>query len=144
LATYFDAIGTSNLFPHFLETSTIPFKISIARTLSRYAVLSNIPIQKVDISDKNMMVVHFETTLDMPKYLLFLNNIFFQFDVNENVKINTGCRTYCDLVHEVAKNITPYLFNKLKRLNKTWAINHVVIMDFQDEDIINENLVVYR
>jgi len=147
LATYFDAIGTSNLFPHFLETSTVPFKISIAKTLSsehyRHAVLSNMPIQAMEIRYEDMIMTHFETTLDMPKYLLFLSNIFYQSDRNESVKINM-CRAYCASAHEVAENITPYLFNKLKRLNKTWKINHVAIMDFQDKDIINENIVIYR
>jgi len=141
---YLDATGTSNLFPHFLGTSTVPFKISIASPLFHYAVLSHLPIQKVEINNKDMIIIHYETTLDMPKYLLFLNNISFQSDIIKSVKVNTACRTYCVLVHKVAKNITPYLFNKLKRLNKTWAINHVAILNFKDKDIINKNLLVYR
>jgi len=54
------------------------------------------------------------------------------------------CTTYCASAHKVVKEITPYLFNKLNRLYKTWEINHVAIPDFQDDDIINENLLVYR
>jgi len=143
LATYFDAIGIPNLFPYFLEFSPVTFKISIKHD-QNYTVLSNMPIQKVEINNKNMTMTHFDTTVGKPNYLLFLTNLSLKSSINENVKINMWCKTNCVFAHEVAKNITPYLFNKLKRLNKTWEINHVAIPDFKDKDIINKNLLVYR
>ncbi|XP_025271196.1 aminopeptidase N-like [Camponotus floridanus] len=51
---------------------------------------------------------------------------------------------HCEFAHQFAEHITSYLFDKWKRLNKTWEINHIALPDFQNESIINLGLILYR
>jgi len=88
LGIYFDAIGIRNLFPYFHEFSMVTFEISIEHDDENYGILSNMPIQKVKKNDKNMTMTHFKITLEMPKYLLFLNNFDLMSSINNSVIVN--------------------------------------------------------
>ncbi|XP_025271107.1 aminopeptidase N-like [Camponotus floridanus] len=112
-----------------------------------YKVLSNIPIQK-NVMKKNLMITHFHTFV-RPKYFVFLANqtdIFFMPGSNHSkVRVDMWCGMHCAFAHQIVQNITLYLFDKWKRLNETWQINHVAIPDFPEkESIINLGVVIYR
>ncbi|XP_025268471.1 aminopeptidase N-like [Camponotus floridanus] len=110
-----------------------------------YKVLLSPLIQTTERNDKNMMKTYFYTFVK-PIYLLFLNriNLSFMPGTNESVRVNMWCRMHCEFAHQFAENITTYMFDKWKRLNQTWEINHIALPDFQNESIINLGLILYR
>jgi len=134
--------------PEFAVSSSPAYNI-IIKHYQNYRVLSNMPIQKMEMNDGNMTVTHFHTTFVRPNYFVFLSNrtniSFMSGPSKSKVKIDMWCGMHCAFAHEIVQNITLYLFNKWKRLNKTWQINHVAIPDFpENESIINLSVVIYR
>ncbi|XP_025271126.1 aminopeptidase N-like [Camponotus floridanus] len=150
LATYVDRIGIQHMIPSLpvFESLSVNFqkftyKI-IVEDYENYTVFSNEPIQKIERNDKNMTLIH---ALVKPIYLLFLtnrNNLSRMPGTNKSVRVNMWCRMHCEFAHQFAEHITSYLFDKWKRLNKTWEINHIALPDFQNESIINLGLILYR
>jgi len=134
--------------PKFSRT-ILPYKPIyniIVEHYQNYTVLSNVPIQKIEMNDKNTTKTHFNT-LVKPNYFVFLTNrtnLFLIPGTNASVRVNMWCRMHCEFAHKFAENITSYLFDKWKRLNKIWQINHVALPVFQNESIINLGLVLYR
>jgi len=139
------------MIPHLLKFAvfTSPAYNIIIEHYQNYSVLSNIPIQKMEMNDKNMtMITHFHTTFVRPNYFVFVNraNLSLMPGPSESkVKVDMWCRMHCAFAHEIVQNISLYLFGKWKRLYKSWQINHVAIADFpENESIINLGLVIYR
>ncbi|XP_025261875.1 aminopeptidase N-like isoform X2 [Camponotus floridanus] len=153
LATYVDRIGIQHMIPTLPESSgTImpyykPIYDIIVEHYQNYTVLSNERkmIEKIEMNDKNMTKTHFNT-LVKPMYLLFLTNRNFSLmpGTNESVRVNMWCRMHCEFAHQFAENITLYVFDKWKRLNQTWEINHIALPDFQNESITNLGLIFYK
>ncbi|XP_025263099.1 aminopeptidase N isoform X2 [Camponotus floridanus] len=149
LATYVDRIGIQHMIPTLPESSgtIMPYYDIIVEHYQNYTVLSNEPkmIEKIETNDKNMTKTHFNT-LVKPMYLLFLTNRNFSLmpGTNESVRVNMWCRMHCEFAHQFAENITLYVFDKWKRLNQTWEINHIALPDFQNESITNLGLIFYK
>jgi len=125
------------------------YNITIKRH-QNYTVLSNtnIPIQIVEMNDKNMTISHFSTFV-RPNYFVFVDNrtnlSLIPGRSESKVRVDMWCRMHCAFTHEIVQNITLYLFRKWGRLNKFWRINHVAIPDFpENESIINLGLAIYR
>ncbi|XP_025262595.1 glutamyl aminopeptidase-like [Camponotus floridanus] len=148
LATYVD-IGIQHMLPSLPVSlgATMPIYDIIVEHYQNYTVLSNKPIQeRIETNDKNMTKTHLHS-LVKPIYLLFLanrNNFSLMRGTNESIRVNMWCRMHCEFAHQFAENITSYLFDKWKRLNQTWEINHIALPDFQNESIINLGLILYR
>ncbi|XP_025264845.1 aminopeptidase N-like [Camponotus floridanus] len=147
LATYVDCIGIQHMIPSLPEPLSAIFQKPmyeiIVEDYENYTVFSNEPIQKIERNDKNMTLIH---TLVKPIYLLFLtnrNNLSRMPGTNKSVRVNMWCRMHCEFAHQFAEHITSYLFDKWKRLNKTWEINHIALPDFRNESIINLGLILY-
>jgi len=109
-----------------LAFNTKPAYNIIIEHHQNYSVLSNIPIQKMEMNDKNMtMITHFHTTFIRPNYFVFvkranLSLIHISGPSESNVKVDMWCRMHCAFAHEIAQKITLYLFGKWKRLNESW------------------------
>ncbi|XP_025266750.1 aminopeptidase N-like [Camponotus floridanus] len=148
-ATYVDRIGIQHMIPSLPESlSRMPYYKPIYNIIIEHqnnTVLLNPLIQTKERNDKNMTKTYFHTFVK-PIYLLFLNriNLSFMHGTNKSVRVNMWCRMHCEFAHQFAENITTYLFDKWKRLNKTLEINHIALPDFQNESIINLGLILYR
>ncbi|XP_025267717.1 glutamyl aminopeptidase-like, partial [Camponotus floridanus] len=149
-ATYVDHIGIQHMIPSLPESlSRMPYYKPIYNIIiehyQNYKVLLSPLIQTTERNDKNMMKTYLYTFVK-PIYLLFLNriNLSFMPGTNESVRVNMWCRMHCKFAHQFAKNITTYMFDKWKRLNQTWEINHIALPDFQNESIINLGLILYK
>ncbi|XP_025270742.1 aminopeptidase N-like isoform X2 [Camponotus floridanus] len=148
LATYVD-VGIQHMVPSLPEclgtTCHKPYYDIIVEHYQNYTVLSNEPIRNIGANDKNMTKIQLHTFVK-PIYLLFLsnrNNLFLMRGTNESVRVNMWCRMHCEFAHKFAENITLYLFDKWKRLNKPWQIDHIVLPDFQNESIISLGHIIY-
>ncbi|EFN73215.1 hypothetical protein EAG_12644, partial [Camponotus floridanus] len=98
-----------------------------------YTVLSNIPIKRVLMYNKNMMMAHFITSV-RPNYFVFVDiraNLSLISGPSESkINVNMWCRMHCAFAHKIVQNITLYLFRKWGRLNQFWQIIHIAIPDF--------------
>ncbi|XP_024884726.1 glutamyl aminopeptidase-like [Temnothorax curvispinosus] len=148
-ATRFQAIGARGVFPcwddpRFRST----FNISVKHR-SKYRILSNMPVKKIDEEEENeMRWTHFETTLPIPTYLvaITLNEFGDSDSINERISISSrpNVRKYIALANDVVEKVTSRLESKWKNMKKIPKMDHVAIPHFWTDGMSNTGLTLYR
>lgn len=108
------------------------------------------PVQKEE-KFKNISWTHFHTTPAMPTHLVaaVVANKTKLFYLSGGIEtINIWCTNYASYhmsyAQSVVKNVTLYLESEWKRSEMIMKVDHIAIPKFQDEDIVNLGLVLYR
>ncbi|XP_029675997.1 aminopeptidase Q-like, partial [Formica exsecta] len=142
---HFDVFGARQVFPSLGEFFPTTYNISIKHH-HNYTALSNMPIQKMEINDVDMLT-HFQTTPILPTYLIAGIVTNFYCNSTKNMITNVWYRN-CSAIRmvfaqRVIEHITLYLESEWKHLRVSSKINHLAIPNFQDKGIVNLGLVLY-
>ncbi|KAG5329961.1 APM1 Aminopeptidase, partial [Acromyrmex heyeri] len=136
-AVYFQPIRGRRLFPCWDEPAfKATFNISILHH-ENYTALSNMPIQKLEFTDNNMVWTHFRTTPLMSTYhvAVVLTN-FHSHRINANTSEHQAiwCRIYSAQYTKFAENIFEIVTSHLGiRWNKKIAkLDHVVLPESEN------------
>ncbi|XP_070155160.1 glutamyl aminopeptidase-like [Polyergus mexicanus] len=147
IPTHFDVFGARQVFPCLGEYLQATFNITIKHH-SNCAALSNMEVQKIERNDEDMALTHFKTTPRQPTYLIAGIVTNFYRASTKNIITNIWYRNCSALrmvfTRSIIEDITMYLENKWKSLKVLSKVNHLAIPNFQDMDMVNMGLVLYR
>ncbi|XP_070169666.1 aminopeptidase N-like [Polyergus mexicanus] len=147
IPTHFDVLGARQVFPCFYELLRATFNITIKHHRN-YTALSNMAVEKLEINNVGMALTHFKTTPILPPYLITGIVTNFYRNSTKNMITNVWYRN-CSAMHmvfaqRVIENVTLYLKTEWKHQRVISKVNHVAIPNFQDKNMVNLGLVLYR
>ncbi|XP_029671186.1 aminopeptidase N-like [Formica exsecta] len=158
-ATHYQIDSARRLFPCWDEPelkATFDISIIYPRNYKWLTMaFSNMQTRKIKILENNMMSIHYDTTLAMSTSVvgaviinraeLFILNIL---GTATNRWLHMWNRKIISYLlfytQDIVEKLTMYLKSEWKRSQKISKIDHVVIPDFYDENMMNLGLVLYR
>ncbi|KAG5328018.1 APM1 Aminopeptidase, partial [Acromyrmex charruanus] len=143
--------GLGKLFPCWSEAHLkATFKMSINHHRN-YTVLSNMPVEAHDITDRNVWWTYFHVTPPMSiLQLAIVVTTFSRIRINENITL--WCRKYSneqsvnlelDLVKDLIKNITLHLMSEFSEINIP-KMDHVAVPNFPYHVTSKWGLIFHR
>lgn len=116
-----------------------------------YIFLSNMLVRKIEIIENDMLWTHFDTTPAILAYFVAAVRIeqttsYSLLLGGTDIVLWSRPYVYYNTLYaqEVIKNINLYLEGKWKNLKLISKINHIVILNFQDEGMGNLGFIFYR
>lgn len=158
IATYLQTTGARYLFPCWDEPELkATFTISIKHS-TKYRAFSNMPVQRWQKVESNMIWTHFDTTPIMAPNLVGIAVIdFISVSHTWNVKIwlreKEAYKLYKDIRHFFTYLTYVYIFSLTMTLENDWNImslkmipkvDYIAIPDFPEKAAITWGLILYR
>ncbi|KAG5326559.1 AMPN Aminopeptidase, partial [Acromyrmex heyeri] len=144
--THFEPNGAKRMFPCWDEPALkATFNISILHHQT-HSVLSNMPIRKQFLEQKNMIHTHFETTPVMSTYIVAIVMFDFIKVSNANNTINMWCKSLTSkvtLAHNIAEKIVKFLIQYTNSSQKVPKVDYVLILKFVVGSMENWGLITY-
>ncbi|XP_050459319.1 aminopeptidase N-like [Cataglyphis hispanica] len=137
------------------------FKISIKHHES-YEILSNMPKQEEEADENGLMWTHFDTTPEIYIYLVAIvmveKSIFHELyridkeliknnrisHYNVTLRGRPNCLSDFWYAQNIMKNITLFINQEWTNSREVLKVDNIAIPDYQDNDIINKGLILYR
>ncbi|KAG5322226.1 AMPN Aminopeptidase, partial [Pseudoatta argentina] len=144
--THFEPNGAKRMFPCWDEPALkATFNISILHHQT-HSVLSNMPIRKQFLEQKDMIHTHFETTPVMSTYIVAIVMIDFIKVPNANNTINMWCKSLTSkvtLAHNIAEKVVKFLIQYTNSSLKVPKMDYVLIPKFVVGSMENWGLITY-
>ncbi|KYN14166.1 Glutamyl aminopeptidase, partial [Trachymyrmex cornetzi] len=144
--THFEPNGAKRMFPCWDEPALkATFNISVLHH-RKYSVLSNMPIQKKFLEQKDMIRTNFKTTPIMSTYIvaIVMSNLVKVPNAKDN--INIWCKSLTSkvtLAHNITKKVVKYLIKYTNSSQKVPKMDYVLIPEFVVDGMENWGLITY-
>ncbi|XP_029161797.1 aminopeptidase N-like [Nylanderia fulva] len=149
-APHFQIIGPQPLFSHeclHLHDLGLKATFTISIRCKRCTALSSMPLQKTDMSEHNMLWLHFDTSpiTWTDHATMIVSNYLFRDYKTRNIKMwcRFNTKYHMEFAKYVAEKITSFFKNEWKHSDYTSIVSHIAIPNFHDRSTYF-GLVLYR